>query len=405
MTLRQKIDLELIALRKRAGELMEIAEPTDANKVEVRELKGKITDANERLELIIASEPNATPTQVGEVEDQEAKELRELREASSLMPILRVAAFGSRVEGQTAEFQQHFGCKEHEVPLSLLMEHRTQAPLEVRDVTPGPTESTQQLRIISDIFPRGLANHLRIETPSIPAGQQATAIIQTSAAATAAAKGGSVDSTTGALNSVVLNNRRLQAELDGYREDFATVPALETAFRRNLTDALSDGLDKQILVGSGGFLADGLTEPSDPGAATGFADFKATVFDALDGKYAVQPSDLNMVIGSETISRMSSEYRNANVSDNAWDTLRSLTGNGVRLSANVPDAASNVQGAIIARSLTETHATAPVWENVSFIRDESTDARTGIIRIVAYMLFNFKVIRSAGFVRLKFDLR
>ena len=52
----------------------------------------------------------------------------------------------------------------------------------------------------------------------------------------------------------------------------------------------------------------------------------------------------------------------------------------------------------------QQNAVCPVWEGVTIVRDEVTHAEEGWIMITAVALYSFKVLRAAGYLRLKYKL-
>ena len=124
---------------------------------------------------------------------------------------------------------------------------------------------------------------------------------------------------------------------------------------------------------------------------------------AVDGIYADGPDSLRMVIGQPTYARATSVYRGTTTeNEDGYEVMRRLSG-GVRISAHVPAVASKRQDAIIARAMNMTHAIAPMWESVTLIPDEITLAASGQIKITAVLLYAMKVVRSGGFVRVRFQ--
>ena len=105
-----------------------------------------------------------------------------------------------------------------------------------------------------------------------------------------------------------------------------------------------------------------------------------------------------MVVGAATLKDLGQTYRNTSVDRSALDRLMELT-SGVRVSAHVPAPTSNRQNAVIRRGMSMT-AVAPVWEGITIIPDEVTQAKKGQLVITAVMLYAMKVLRTgAGLVK------
>ena len=65
-------------------------------------------------------------------------------------------------------------------------------------------------------------------------------------------------------------------------------------------------------------------------------------------------------------------------------------------SANIPAAASDIQQGILAKLGAQDgfyNAVCPVWEGLRLIRDEVTQAASGLVQVTAVALHNFKVVR------------
>ena len=109
--------------------------------------------------------------------------------------------------------------------------------------------------------------------------------------------------------------------------------------------------------------------------------------------------DLLAVIRKEaSLKDLGQTYRNTSVDRSALDRLMELT-SGVRVSAHVPVPATNRQNVVIRRGMSMT-AVAPVWEGITIIPDEVTQAKKGQLVITAVMLYAMKVLRTgAGLVK------
>ena len=177
--------------------------------------------------------------------------------------------------------------------------------------------------------------------------------------------------------------------------------------------SLGNGLDKQV-IGAGdatvrGFLATnangGLADYANPGAVVTFSSAAEQAARGVDGMYAGSESECAWVIGTESYAKLAALIQ-SNDSTSATERLRRIL-RDFMASANIPDAASDVQQGILAKLGAgdgAMNAVAPVWEGLKLIRDEVTGAASGLIAITAVALYNFKVIRRAGFVRTKLKL-
>ena len=69
---------------------------------------------------------------------------------------------------------------------------------------------------------------------------------------------------------------------------------------------------------------------------------------------------------------------------------------GVRVSANMTAVSGNKQNVVIRRGGRQD-AVVAIWEGVSLITDEVTQAQAGEIIVTAVMLHAFKILRADGF--------
>ena len=108
-------------------------------------------------------------------------------------------------------------------------------------------------------------------------------------------------------------------------------------------------------------------------------------------------SDVRMLMGPAVYSHSGTSYRTANSDISAIENLMANSG-GVRISANIPDPASNVQAVLVAKlGMQRRNMVSALWEQVDIIFDEITAVSTGEVILTAVMLFAIKVIDSAGF--------
>ena len=77
---------------------------------------------------------------------------------------------------------------------------------------------------------------------------------------------------------------------------------------------------------------------------------------------------------------------------------------GVRVHSEVPAVAAKRQDAIIAKGLGEQHAVLPLWPSVALVVDEITKVKTRVVILTALLGFAFKVLRSDGFARVRFQV-
>ncbi|MYK89159.1 MAG: hypothetical protein F4018_12945 [Acidobacteria bacterium] len=149
----------------------------------------------------------------------------------------------------------------------------------------------------------------------------------------------------------------------------------------------------------------GLADYDDPTNVVTFALAAAQAARGVDGKYAGNEDECSWIIGTETYAKLAGLIQ-SNDSTSATERLRRIL-RDFMASANIPAAASNIQQGILAKMGAQDgfyNAVCPVWEGLRLIRDEVTQAASGLVQVTAVALHNFKLVRPDGFVRTKAKL-
>ncbi|WP_419163064.1 hypothetical protein [Candidatus Palauibacter sp.] len=201
--------------------------------------------------------------------------------------------------------------------------------------------------------------------------------------------------TTGAFTAESLSPKRLQARFSYRRTEAARFRGMSAALRQALTSGLSEGLDKAIIDQ----LVSDVTRTAASAADTFASVRKRFCYSAIDGRFASREGDIKLLVGGDTLADWSELYRGNNADDAAVDSIRRIT-SGVRVSPHIAAASGNKQD-VIARLGMRMDAQAPVWDGISIIPDEVTEAAKGQVKIHAIMLYNVKVTRADGFKRIQ----
>ena len=246
-------------------------------------------------------------------------------------------------------------------------------------------------------FPQSCAAFLHVDMPTVPVGEAVFPVLTTNATVGTPAENAEQAETTGSFTAEVLSPSRLQASFFYSREDRARFRGMSEALRMNLSEALSDSLDRQILVGTNGLLTGTNLPNNNTSAVTTYAGYRSDfAYGRVDGTYASTVGDIRSVVGSGTYAHASGVFRSTNAGDRAaLEDIMAVTA-GVKVSAHVPNVASNKQNAVI-RLGSRRDAVAPIWEGVTLIPDEITKAAAGQIVVTAVMLHAVKILRKAGF--------
>ena len=295
------------------------------------------------------------------------------------------------MDGREAEIQKHFGLGANQVPLAML---------ETRAVTPAPTNvGTDQMAVIPGVFPQSVAAFLGVDMPTVGVGEHVFPVLTKNAEVGTPAENAAQAETTGSFSADVLSPSRLQASFFYSREDRARFAGMDEALRMNLSDALADALDKQILTGTAGLLTGTNLANHAVTSVTTYANYRSLfAYGRVDGTYAASVGDIRIVMGNETYGHAAGVFRSDNAGDRAaLEDLMSVTG-GVRVSAHVTNPSSERQNNIIRLGM-RRDMVAPIWEGVTLISDEVTLAANGQIKVTAVMLYAVKILRAAGFYK------
>ena len=253
MTDLQKQLLRQHEIRSRMREIA-AGEQTDETKSETATLLSELGAVEQRATALQVAEdldPNRGETETDGAGDPA---LARLVEQATVGEVLTASIEHRATAGATRELQEHYGMAGNMVPLDLLMggggagiEHRTTG------VTPGGTETgAAQRPIVPAVFPASAASYLGINPEMVPTGDAVWPVLSTSASPGTPAKGAEQAHSTGAFTVAVLSPKRIQASLFFGLEDQARFAGMEEALRLNLSDALADQLDDEVLNGADG---------------------------------------------------------------------------------------------------------------------------------------------------------
>ena len=395
MTNRQKLELRASEIRTRLAELGGLDTLTDEHTTELDNLRNEYTSTEKRCQALAIAEDAPVETKT------EDRAYAELVGAADLGAIFEATLEHRMTEGGTAELQKELGLNANQIPLALLRS-AAPAPVETRAVTPAPADVGQnQSAIIEAVFPMSAAAFLGVDMPTVATGEAVFPVLTTSATVHTPAENAAAADTTGAFTASVLSPARLQAAFFYSREDSARFTGMGEALRANLSMALSDKLDQQIINGTKGLLNGTVLANHAAAAETDFEEYlSAFGWARVDGQWATGASDLRIVMGAGTYGHAGSVYAGtaSNKGDlSALEKLMDISG-GVRVSAHVPAVASNKQNAVI-RLGSRRDFVAPIWEGVTLIPDEITKAANGQIMVTAVMLHAIQLLRAAGFYK------
>ena len=382
----QNFALRMSELREKLNSMLEIRDDDTEKLAERERLSNELAALEPKYRAALETESTV------DLDTPENRELDRLVESANIGELYEAVLGGAQVDGAMRELQQHHGLQANMVPLRML----TEAGHEERAVTPAPSDVGQTQRpIIPYVFPQAAAAFLGIPQPSVPVGEAVYPAVTSVLSVGTPAENAAQTETTGGFSADVLTPSRLQASFFYSIEDRARFAGMDQALRRNLSDGLSDSLDKQIMAGTEGLLTGTKLPNNNVSAVTTFALYRSGVFSAIDGRYASRAGDLRIVCGTSTYQHMAGQYKATESDVSALDTLDRVTG-GVMVSAHVPAVASNKQNMVIRKGMA-MDAVAPIWEGITLLPDTVTKAANGQVVITGVMLHAVKILRQDGF--------
>ena len=386
----QKIALEMSTKRESLNALLGADELSDEQRAEMGVLTTRMQQLEVEARAAILAEDETTITRT-DVVDGEDRELRSLIGRANVGNIFEAALEHRATDGVEAEVQGHFKLSANSIPLAML---------ETRAVTPAPADvGTNQSAIIPGVFPQSCAAFMAVDMPTVAVGEAVYPVLTKNADVHTPAEHAAAAETTGSFAADVLSPARLQASFFYSREDRARFSGMDAALRSNLSDALSDGLDKQILVGTEGLFTGTKLPNHAASAVTSYSSYRSELgYGRVDGTFAGSVGDIRIVMGASVYGHAAGQFRSANAGDRAaLEDLMSVTG-GVKVSAHVPAVSGNKQNTVVRLGSRRDMVTA-IWEGVTLISDEITLAANGQIKITAVMLHAVKILREAGFYK------
>lgn len=397
----QKLALRRSELHQTINELNGVETLTDEQRSALDAASNELRDVEVKWRAAVQTEEAEDATQ--RPDTPENRELSRLHREARVGDVIAAALDGQATTGATRELQDHYGLAGNFAPVELFAD---EAPIEDRATAAPANVGQNQHAIIPAVYGETLAAWLGVDRPTVSVGEQVFPVLTTGATVHTPAEGGAAAASDLAFAADVLIPQRAQAATSFSVEDRARFAGMESAIRSNLRTAIGDGLDKYAFAGDKGFLGanSDLAAVVDASAEETFASYGATAYGAVDGLYAQRVGDIRMAVGKDTYVHASGKYRTNNSDENAIDMLGRITG-GVRISTHVPAVAAKDQNAVISLRPGQRNAVMPIWRGVEIIGDRVTKANVGEIVVTAITLFAFKVLRSAAFKRVDFQVQ
>ena len=411
-----KLELRAIDLQREINGL----EATEANVAKRRELLAELDTVQTERRAALEAEAN-DPGGEHRTDGLSAEEraFRDLDGRAELRNAVSNMLNGRELDGAELELQRHRGLGGAEIPWDMIApraqdnrreEHRVDA------VTPAPaTTQDNQRSPLGRVFARSATAALGVEMPSVPVGDLNVPVLSGAQSASVLAKDAGVgDAAAGTLTAVTFSPKRIQFEYIMRREDRARMLGLDQVLRSDISMAVADRVDAQVLAGDGsapnfgGFLAvaanGGLPALTAPATTVTYELALAELARGVDGMYAGSLGECSMVVGDDTYRKLVTLVNAGSGEVAAMTFARMLQ--AFMASANITAPDANDQYGVLARRGAGTNAICPMWGGLALIVDEvsSANRKMGWISLTGVVIADFKITRKDGFSRVGFQL-
>ena len=365
------------------------ADTPDVDAIETA--KHEVTASEKRMQAVMVLDGNKEVERV-HAGDAEGRELRQLIGKASVGRMLAGILEEGEGDGPDRELRAALGNMPSDfIPMALL-ERRAA-------VTTTGDEPASAQPFIGRVFPMGAAAFCGVDVQSVPVGQVVVPVLSTGVTIS----GPYTDSTestetTGAVAITTLEPKRLNGSFAVKHTDLATFPMIEDGLRADLGDAVSNAVDVDLLRRSGeGLLAFG-TAPTAPANATTAAEFLADLYSGVDGAFASSVGDVRVLYGPETYAFAGGLAIATGHPETVIDKVSRISG-GVLVTDNAGAYSGNRQEGLIVKGAARRNCVGALWSGIQIIRDEVSRARQGEVRLHVIGMWDFAVVRTAGYVR------
>ena len=402
MTDVQRLDIKRSELRSKL-----IAD--DAMSAEDRESATKeLLDTESRYQTAVAIEA----TESAKTEPVENR-MADLIDRVELRNYLDAATRGVSLTAGSAEAELNKELKldtDGEVPWAAI------SPVEERtdDVSGAPTNvSRTAASPLARLFAPSVAAYAGIRIEQVGVGERTYPVLTGGTSADTLAKSSgstlnTIEANVATWDTVEVSPVRASAR---YRWDVSQVarmgPTLENSLKSDLAEVIRTYLDFQAIQGTGvapyvSGLLTGLTRPAtNPSAIVKTDDFLAAATALIDGTTTFDERDVRLLVNAQTYKKISA----AKASNGSYlvPALRERL-NGIRVSSTMPNApTSGANNKITENIAFSTRAPSsvvmPVWSGVRLIRDNVSDAASGVVNLTAIWLYALAKVRTGQYAK------
>ncbi len=401
--------------RQRMAELAGADELNDETRAELDTIEAGVPDLERQIRAarVAAADEEAEQRQAARdtEPDAEDRERAELRGKVRLSRYIGAAVETRAADGPEAEYNAAIGLPANRFPLELLAAPAT----ETRATTNADAEATQR-PWVDRLFSETAAMKVGITFQSVGPGVSAHPVV--TAGASAAQRGRSEAASDAAWTVAVkdIKPTRNTVRASFSEEDANRLPGLEDALRRDLSMALTEGVDRAIFLGDAGANEDtaditgliaqtGVTEKTLTQAAKVKAPDTLAAFASLvDGKHASGLGDLMVCasVGSNTLWLSTIAAATADTKTVASFLRENGLDWGVRGDIDTATAAGDFGAFVGLGRGIQGAGVAAIWNAGMLIRDPYTAAAKGEVALTLSHFWGFALPRPSNFARLKF---
>ena len=380
-----KLELRMSEARQELADLLE----KDADSEKIGELNIEMRSLDRQIMAHKLAKPDPE-TRVVEG-SPEGRELRQLIDKASLGRMMAGIADDAQGNGAERELRQARNLPDNYVPWDML---EKRAAVDVTGDEEGNTTPW-----IQRVFPTSSAAFCGVDVQTVPVGTVLVPQITTGVTIGFVAAGAAQAESSPEASITTLTPRRGTGNFPINKEDLAVFPMMESAWRMELTDAVQNAIDVDLLTLSGkGLLKAGGTDPTDPSDPTTAAEFLADVYGAVDGAMSSAVSQNRLLVGPEIYGYMGGLIYDAGSGMTVADKLASI-GVQILVTDNAGPYAANDQDGLVIKGPPRRNSIGVMWNGVEIIRDEFTKAAEGQLKFTVLVMWDFENVRSAGYVR------
>ena len=432
MTRLQRLSTELGERRIRLLDLEGLDGTVPAErKGEAEALRSQIDALQTRWDEEHAAEAMSERQALGMVAgngDGEPAEVRSLRGRVSLADYLAPASAGGMVAGAPAELNAALG-----IPIAgpgggvavpyaaLLPEHEgVRSPQAAFTTTAAHDGPLSDRPILQRLFGPGILDQLGVRIDAVPTGRAEWPIITAGTAVGAVAEGTAAAAAVAATFTIAtLTPKRLTGRFEYTHEMAASVPELEMALRRDLTDAITAQMSTQIIVGTGtspqitGFDSR-ITEPADAATIASYAEYASFHSKVVDGIHATDERQVRSVVSPAVYRHAAGVYQTATASVGSESGSEALARRSAGCMAS-PYVSESVAGG--QKKKNYLHAAGPngggimrgdsvasLWPTLEILRDPYTQSSQGVVLTFVLLWDCYTALRPSAYARVAFDI-